>query len=95
MAYKNKGPRSRTRQKLSKTIRGMPKVNSMLKTFKEGEKVAVVIDSGVHAGMPFSRFHGMMGTIEGKRGRSYIVKIMDGGVKKTVITLPVHLKRVM
>ena len=95
MAYKNKGPRSGTRYKLQKKIRGLPKVNNMFKTFKVGDKVAIVIDSGVHAGMPFHRFHGRIGSVTGKRGRSYLVSMKDGNKLKTLISHPVHLKKVM
>ena len=39
------------------------------------------------------RMHGRTGIIEGMRGRSYIVKVMDHGMEKTFIIQPAHLKR--
>jgi len=95
MAYKNKGPRSGTRYKFQKKIRGMPKVNNMMKTFNIGDKVVVKPDSGVHIGLPYHRFQGNIGSIIGKRGRSYLVSIKDGKKLKTLISHPVHLKKVL
>jgi len=95
MAFKTKGPRSRTRKKLKKEIRGLPPVNAFLKEFKIGEKVIIKIEPAVHRGMPFPRFHGRIGEIVGKRGRAYLLKIRDGGKEKLIISHPVHLKRVI
>jgi large subunit ribosomal protein L21e len=95
MAFKAKGPRARTRHKLQKKIRGMPKVNDMLKKFTVGDNVAIVIDSAVHSAMPYARFQGKIGSVVGTRGSAYLVKIKDGGKMKTLISHPVHLKKVM
>jgi len=73
----------------------MPKVNSMLKTYKDGDKVAIVIEPSVHIAMPFVRFHGKIGKVKGKRGSAYLVEFLDGGKTKTVISHPVHLKKVI
>jgi len=94
VAFKTKGPRSRTRKKLSKKVRGLPPVNRFLQTFRIGEKVVINIEPSVHRGMPFHRFHGRVGEVIGKRGRAYIVRIKDGGKVKLVIANPVHLQRV-
>ena len=64
------------------------------KKFKVGDHVAIVIDPSVHIGMPFNRFHGRIGNITGVRGTSYLVGIKDGSKTKTIITHPVHLKKV-
>lgn len=95
MAYKGKGPRARTRHKLQKDVRGMPKVNSMMRNFSLGDKVAIKIDPSVHKAMPCARFHGRIGSVAGKRGSAYMVQIKDGGRLKMVITHPVHLKKVV
>ncbi|MBR9689952.1 MAG: 50S ribosomal protein L21e [Candidatus Altiarchaeota archaeon] len=95
MAFKAKGPRARSRHKLRKKVRGMPKVNSMLKSFEIGDKVAIVIEPSVHTGMPYHRFHGRVGSVEKKRGASYLVRVKDGGKTKLLISHPVHLKKVM
>ena len=95
MAFKAKGPRARTRHKLQKKVRGMPKVNSMLKKFTVGDKVAIVIDSAVHSAMPYARFQGKIGSVVGQRGSAYLVEIKDGGKMKKLIRHPVHLKKVI
>ncbi len=94
MAFRSKGPRFRTRKKLKKDFRGIPPVNAFLKKFKVGDKVAIKIDSSVHSGMPFARFYGRIGEVVGQRGRAYLVRIKDGKKDKTIISHPVHLKRV-
>jgi large subunit ribosomal protein L21e len=92
MGTTSKGPRHRTREK----FRGPEKmtVNRMLGTFKEGERVAVKISSNSNRGMPFKRFHGRTGTIKGKKGACFIVKLRDGNMMKEVIAGPEHLKRI-
>jgi len=94
VAFKTKGPRSRTRKKLRKKWKGLPPVNEFLKKFEVGEKVVIKIEPSVHKGMPFPRFHGRVGVVIGKRGKAYLVKIEDGKKEKLIISHPVHLKRV-
>ncbi len=95
MAFKAKGPRARTRHKLQKKVKGMPKVNDMLRSFKVGDKVAIVIEPSVHSAMPYPRYHGKIGSVVGQRGRAYLVEIKNGGKTKKLISHPVHLKKVM
>ena len=95
MAFKGKGPRARTRHKLQKKIRGMPKVNDMFKNFAVGDKVAIVIEPSIHSAMPFPRYQGRIGSVVGERGRAYLVKIKDGRKEKTLVSHPVHLKKVV
>jgi large subunit ribosomal protein L21e len=42
--------------------------------------------------MPFPRYKGKFGKIIGKRGKSYIVEIIDGNKTKKIISRPEHLK---
>jgi large subunit ribosomal protein L21e len=42
--------------------------------------------------MPYRRFQGLTATIVGQQGRAYLLEITDGGLKKTVISRPQHLK---
>jgi len=92
MASKSNGPRRRTRHKFKKSTK--LKITQFLKKFKEGDTVAIKIDSGSHDGMPFRRFHGLTGKIVGKRGRAYFVEIKDSGKKKKIISNPEHIKAV-
>ncbi len=95
MAKMSHGPRAKTRSKIRKRLseRGPIPVNRIVKVFQPGDRVAIDIEPSFHNGMPFKRFQGYTGVIEGVRGDAYLVKIYDGGKEKTVISHPVHLKR--
>lgn len=92
--YKHKGKRSKTRHKMRKSVRqkGHPPVNVMLQEFNTGDMVHIAVNPSVHSGMPFRRFHGKTGTVEGKKGKCYIVGIKDMRAKKSIIVHPAHLK---
>jgi len=85
--------RKKTRDKLSRTIRGRGKssVVRAIQEFETGSKVHVLIDPSIHKGMPHPRFHGKTAEVVGKRGRAFVLKITDGDATKTLITLPEHL----
>ena len=88
------GFRRKTRHKLSKSYREKGKVSLMryFQEFKGGEKVCLVADPSVHIGTYFPRFHGKVGTVNGKRGRCYEIEIKDGSLSKTLVVHPVHLR---
>lgn len=88
-----RGKRIKTRSLLSKRIRekGLRGLSRFLHEYKEGDEVVIKIDSSVHNGMPFRRFHGKRGNIVEKRGRAFIVKVLDGGKEKLVVARPEHL----
>ena len=90
----SKGPRSGTRQLFSKgpKERGLPPISAILYEYRIGEKVVIKIDPSVHKGMPYKRFHGKIGTIIERRGRSYVVLIKDGSKFKKVIARLEHLR---
>ena len=87
---RSRGPRSDTRHKF-KASRKL-KITDVLKELSIGEKVAIVTNPSYHYGMPFRRFHGKVGEVIGKRGRSYLVKFKDGNKEKVQIIAPAHLK---
>lgn len=91
---RSKGPRSKTRKKISKSVRehGMPPVTHALRSFEEGDQVAIVINSAIHGGQPHHRFHGLTGTVTGTQGGAYQVTVRDGGKMKTAIVRPEHLR---
>jgi len=93
MAHHN-GPRKKTRYKFKKELRqrGLPPVTSVIQQFEPGDKVHIVVNSSVQKGMPHRRFHGLTGTVIGKRGRAWMLSILDGDAEKTVIARPQHLK---
>ncbi|MEB3817107.1 MAG: 50S ribosomal protein L21e [Desulfurococcales archaeon] len=90
-----RGYRHRTRKLLRKHTRekgAVPKLSVILREYKVGDKVAIKIDPSFHYAMPHRRFHGLTGTIIGKRGRAYLVEVYLGDKRKIVITTPEHLR---
>jgi large subunit ribosomal protein L21e len=95
MVKASRGLRRKTRNILRKTprSRGMTPITHEFRQFDAGEKVSVVIDPGVHHGMPHFRFQGKTGVVTGTQGRSYVVSVYDGNKLKTVVSRPEHLKK--
>jgi large subunit ribosomal protein L21e len=91
---KSKGYRAGTRHLLKKKPRERGKLNlsSLLYQYKPGNRVVIKIDPSVHNGMPHKRYHGRVGTIIEKRGRSYIVSVTQGNAVKEIIVRPEHLR---
>ena len=90
-----RGYRHRTRRLLKKSVRergSIPRTSVMFYPYKEGDRVAIIIDPSFHDGMPHRRYHGLTGVIVGRRGRAYIVKVMLGNKEKTIITYAAHLR---
>ena len=89
------GYRRRTRHKFKKTKQEKGKISlqKYFQEFKIGDKVMLAAEPAVQKGMYFRRFHSRVGTVEGKVGRCYQIKINDINKEKTVIVHPVHLKR--
>lgn len=85
----------KTRHKFKRHYRERGKISlsQYFQNYSEGDKVALKINSGMQHGRFFPRFHGMTGTIAGKRGFCYEVKIRDGHLEKTLYVHPVHLKK--
>lgn len=94
MPKKSRGSRGGTRKKLSKKPYERSPITRYLQEFKEGQNVVIFPEPASHRGMPYPRFKGKSGVIIGKRGRSYVVKIMDGNMAKTIISRPEHLKAI-
>jgi large subunit ribosomal protein L21e len=90
----SKGYRSGARRLLKKEPRehGKIKLSKLLHEYKPGNRVVVKIDSSVQKGMPHRRFHGKVGTVTEKRGRSYVVAVSQGDTVKEIITRPEHLE---
>ncbi len=86
------GKRGKTRSKLKK--RGSKvTVNKILETFEKGDKVQVVIDPSYHKGLPDKSFHGLTGYVSEKRGDAYEIELKKGKKLFTVVTVPVHIRR--
>ncbi len=88
----------RSRGSISKSTKALKKrrkitISALVRLFDVGEKV-VLVPSHIVAGRFPRRYRGMHGIIKERRGRSYVVEIMDGGKIKKIITNPAHLKKV-
>ncbi len=91
---KSKGYRSKTRRLLKKKPRekGKIRLGKLLCEYQPGNNVVIKIDPSVQKGMPHRRYHGKVGTIVGKRGRSYVVNVTQGDAVKEIIVRPEHLE---
>lgn len=94
MVQKHQGFRAKTRRKLTQKSAYRPPITKFLKEFKKGQDVVIALEPSSHKGMPHPRFKGKAGKIMGKRGKSYIVEIMDGNKLKQIISKPEHLKAI-
>ena len=73
--------------------KGKVQLSRYFQELNNGDSVAVVKEPSIQAKFP-ERIQGRTGTIEGKRGRSYIIKIKDQEKEKKFLIAPVHLKRI-
>ncbi|MDR9381088.1 MAG: 50S ribosomal protein L21e [Natronomonas sp.] len=89
------GPRQATRNKLKNSARdrGASPPQRSVEQFENDEKVHLKLDPSVPKGQFHPRFNGRTGTVVGKQGRAFKVEIKDGGVTKTLIAAPAHLRR--
>ena len=89
------GPLHGTRNKLKNKPRerGTSPPQRAIQEYEEGEKVHLKIDPSVPKARFHARFNGHTGTVVGKQGRAFKVRIVDGGKEKTLIAGPAHLRR--
>jgi len=94
MVRKSKGYRSSTRSLFRKKPRQRGKIglNRLLQPYKAGDRVIVKVEPSIHKGMPHKRFHGRVGVVKERRGRSYVVTVAMGGQERQVIARPEHLE---
>ena len=90
----SKGYRAGARHLLKKEPRerGKIKTSKLLHEYQPGNRVVVRIDPSVQKGMPHRRFHGKIGTVIEKRGRSYVITVSQGGAVKEIVVRPEHLE---
>lgn len=80
-----KGKKIRTRGKIQ--------LSRYFQNLKEGDDVSIVRDLSVEFNFP-ERLQGRTGIVAEKRGRAYVVKIMDHNKEKKFIIEPIHLKKI-
>ena len=73
--------------------RGKIKFSRYFQKLKQGDKVSVVRELAVPSAVP-KTIQGRTGIIEGKKGKSYVIKI-SLGKEKTYVIHPVHLKKLV
>ncbi len=73
--------------------RGKIRFSEYFQNLNKDDKVAVKKEVSVASSFP-ERLQGRTGTVAGRRGRSYIVKIKDQTMEKEFIIAPVHLKKI-
>jgi large subunit ribosomal protein L21e len=90
----SKGYRVRTRRLLKKEPRerGKLRISKLLYEYQPGNRVTVKIDPSVQKGMPHKRYHGKVGVVLAKRGKSYVLSVSQGEATKEIIVRPEHLE---
>jgi ribosomal protein L21E len=73
--------------------KGKMQLSKYFQEFKDGDFVAIVKEPSVQANFP-ERIQGRTGSIEGRRGMSYMIKIMDQAKEKKFLIAPIHLRRI-
>jgi len=93
LGRKAKGYRRKTRYLLQRKPRerGKTGLSKLLREYEADEKVVVKLDPSVHKGMPHRRYHGRIGVIAEKRGKSYVVNVSQGKAIKEIIVRPEHI----
>jgi large subunit ribosomal protein L21e len=93
MVKSSKGFRSRSRGTFTKSVRerGLPPVTRYLREFAVGDRVMVRIEPADPHGQPHPRYQGRVGTVVARSGRAYRLEFRDGGKRKELVALAVHL----
>ena len=74
--------------------RGKIQLSRYFQNLKEGDNVSVVRDVSIDSNFP-KRMQGRTGIVVEKRGRAYVVRIMDHDKEKKFIIEPIHLKKII
>ncbi len=67
-------------------------LSRLLQTYQPGQKVVIDLAANTVKGMPHRRYQGRVATIVEKRGRAYVLTVQMGGMLKTLIARPEHLR---
>ncbi len=89
--------RRKTRRLLSvpKKQKGKLAVTRFLQKLNNGDKVVLKAAPTIQDGQSYyRRFHGKTGTVTGRKGKCYEVRIKDKDKIKNILVKPVHLMRV-
>lgn len=88
------GPLSNTGKKLQNDPRerGTSPPQRAVQDFSEGQTVHLSIDPSVPDGRFHPRFNGLTGEVVGEQGSAYRVEVTDGGMDKTLVVTPAHMR---
>jgi large subunit ribosomal protein L21e len=73
--------------------RGKLQLSRYFQELKIGDFVAISRERTIASYFP-KRLQGITGEVEGKRGKSYLIKIKDGNKEKRLLIEPIHLKKI-
>ena len=73
--------------------RGKLPLSRYFQKLEKGDFVAIAREKSVASDFPL-RLQGRTGVVEGKQGKSYIVKIKDGRKEKRLLVEAIHLKKI-
>jgi len=73
--------------------KGKLQLSRYFQNLKERDRVSVVREASIRTNFP-ERLQGRTGIVEGKRGRSCVVKIKDQEKEKKFLIDPIHLKKI-
>ena len=92
----SKGYRTKTRTILRRHPRDRGKIalGRLLISYAPGQKVTISINPAIHKGMPHRRYHGRIGVVAEKRGRSYVIEVATGKTPRSIIARPEHIEPV-
>lgn len=95
MVVRKGGFRKKTRHLMRKNVRDKGKLSltKYFQQFNAGDKVKLLADPTYQKGTFCLRYHGKNAIVQRNRGTCYEVTIRDGGKIKTLISHPVHLRR--
>ncbi|VVB74144.1 50S ribosomal protein L21e [Candidatus Tiddalikarchaeum anstoanum] len=97
MVVKSHGGQVKSRNSLRKTPRNKGKfsVSRCVQPFKDGDRVIIKVEPTVKDNQVHHRFMNRLGTIMGRRGKAYVVKVNDFGKDKTIYVIPIHLRKLV
>lgn len=83
---------TRSLMKKAPRAKGKPKLTKFLTEHAVGSSVIIKIDSSQQKALPHRRYHGKIGEVVEKRGRSYVVRVAQGNALREIIVRPEHLE---
>lgn len=74
-------------------MRGKLKLSRWFQELNVGDRVSILRETSVQPKFP-KRLQGRTGVVENKKGKVYIIKILDQNKEKRFLIEPIHLKKI-